>query len=266
MDYNELISDTKKQFKLESGRLVLSENRYFYFTSSLFQTNDYGKIRYYDRCITDSLWKIFILITRIETTEKSAVDLGRISKQTSLYLDWLRVDMTYIHYEMRSLMDYVCQLLGKYFDIDLGGSYKGLFKIKDKKRQEKLGISLLSIIKDTSFWFKNLRETRTLLVHNGKMMLPLDTEPEFSFSGVYLKDSVKFLPENIIKKITNGENVYFVPYLTIYICLILNLLNQLGDNLLSNSSVCAKSPIMLSIDGLRVFDNWLDRTLARLRI
>ncbi len=205
---------------------------------------------------------IFILIDRIDKTKLLAKS-GIISNQSFLEFDWLRVDITYLHYEMRSIMDYICQFLEKYFDIEIKGhSYNELLKVRDKKRLNILGTDLVNLIGETDKWFGNLRETRKQLIHDGKIIHLADTQPEFSLYTYYLiGDVIAFLPHEIATKIKFGNHaIYCVPYLTIYLCLILNLLDKIGEQLLLRLPSKSISPMMMSIDGLDTFDDWLNRT------
>jgi hypothetical protein len=262
VDIKNLLLEVRKQFEFQNEKLVLSKNNFFDLYPYLLTSGDYKKTLHQTHRIYDSFWKIFAVIKRIEITKNMAKS-GIIPKYSSIEFDWLRIDISHIHYEIRSAMDLICWFLEKHFEIEVKqNSYNELLKVKDKERLQILGHKLLEEVKNTEKWFSNLRNTRTKLLHRGEMVIPINTDPEFSFSGYYLRDVLDFLPKEVKEKITDrSNNIYCIPYLTIYICLLLNFIDKVGEILLSNIHTNQNTTEgSLSVEGLDVFCEWIERT------
>lgn len=268
MTPSNVLDKALSQFSNSNGILIY-DSPFFSFISGLRRVaiNEDGTLKYLlpardsFSSIFNKFWNITIIVDRLAWTKNLALR-GLIEElRSSAYF---RIDITHFHTEIRSILDYIANIIGVFFK-QTGQIPSSFNKLKQriKKYEKKLNAEIYELIESIS-WFDEIRTIRDSLIHNhGKTFTPLKATP---YIGFQVNDETG---RNLVNKnfLEIGNNIVSVEkYVAYYMALLINFLNDIGSTLL-NLRIDGFMPQRMYIQGagLPVLKEWIDDLNSELK-
>lgn len=166
------------------------------------------------RCLMQQImWNlnnIYVILEKLEWTQNNC-------QNEYNWMNFARIDIEYFFVQVRSIMDYVAQIVYIFNNQISKKRRKSFEKIHNwvNNPSNKLNDEELSQIIKSTKWFSHLRDVRNNLIHNGGYVLvfirPKDViEPKDGILFKVFKNIVSFKKEN--GQLIKDENGYLVEY------------------------------------------------------
>lgn len=166
---------------------------------------------------------ISVLIERIEWVKLEAIN-GKITDDK--WREYTRLDVEHFHTELRSLMDYVNEIIS-YFSKMQGqwpGSFNRMTQRIDNFRRKMHPEVYEEII--GTHWFHDIRYVRDSLIHYGGNSLIFGKPDEGVLFQIYDSKNSNLINKNFI--LYNENVAYFEKYAVLYLSKVLVFLDNLG--------------------------------------
>jgi predicted ATPase len=140
--------------------------------------------------VIEDLWNISQIIDRIEWTRHQLID-DENSKYRWMY--YASLDVQSIHYEIRSIMDYMAQAIGDIYNIPRkkSESFERLVNWS-KKNPDKIDKEIEELLRSAS-WFGQIRGIRNLFLHLGGSALVFGEPKDGILFQIYKEDLYKVI-------------------------------------------------------------------------
>ncbi|WP_445664401.1 hypothetical protein [Fodinibius sp. AD559] len=202
--------------------------------------------------ITES-WNILTVIYRIEWT-KEQLEKGNINE--SHYTSFLTVDINYFHICLRSIFDYLAQIVRELSENSgqVSESFNKIQNWLNKKgsNKDRLGRELANFVMDCD-WFKDIRGIRDAIVHQGSESLIFVNEEKILFQVINGLQNQLYVPEIM----QDGKTVDFRLYAGIYISFLFDYLEDLAELIIETMDLKIKHKTARNYHyGLKVLVKW----------
>ncbi len=193
------------------------------------QNTDLRKPAMLTNCIVQDIWNIGTILHRLSWLRTAPIDREFIDH---MWLPYASVDIEHFHVELRSIMDYVGEIVAHVSNKQgqVPESFRKLFNWVSHKQgnRKRLGEDLAAVV-ESAEWFPNFRGIRDALIHSGGFTLVFGTPKEGILFQVF-KDMANNLIEH--KTLMFNENVvYFDRYAAIYLAHLFVFLEFLADTI-----------------------------------
>jgi len=182
--------------------------------------------------INKDIWNIGTIIHRLHWHRTTSINQEFFEMTWS---SWARIDIEHFHIELRSIMDYVAEIVkiaaNKYGQIK-ENSFEALLNwiSKSPGHRKRLGEDLASFVKKAENWFFDLRDVRNNLIHYGGDTIIFGSRKDGILFQIYKhrKDKIEFKSISHDSLMFNPNVIYFERYAAIFLSNLFVFLDHLA--------------------------------------
>lgn len=210
--------------------------------------------------VNEDLWNISQTIDRIEWSRHQFIDDENIEYKWMYYAS---LDIQSIHFEFRSIMDYIAQAIGRIYNTPRkkSESFERLLnwiKKNPNKLDEDIRTLLLSIN-----WFSEIRGIRNLFSHLGGSALIFGKPRDGILFQIYKEDFYKVIDK---EHLLYNENVaYFEKYFAVYFSYLLFFLESISIIMAKKLGGSLKENMVRNYGiGYQIAKSWIENLILEI--
>lgn len=210
--------------------------------------------------VNEDLWNISQTIDRIEWSRHQFIENENIEYKWMFYAS---LDVQLIHYEFRSIMDYIAQAIGRIYKTPRkkSESFERLLNWT-RKNPNKLDDDISKLLLSIN-WFSQIRGIRNLFLHLGGSTLIFGKPKDGILFQIYKEDFYKVIDKEHL--LYNKNVAHFDKYFAVYFSYLLLFLENISIILANKLGGALRENMVRNYGiGFQIAKSWIENLILEI--